>query len=247
MISFIIPARNEEKYIAECLRSIINQATSEPFEIIVVDSMSTDKTKEVVFSNFPNARVIQETILGTNSARSRGYLEARGEWLIFLDADVRLPRKDWLNDLLKFVKKNNVVAVSTHYKYYEISFLQNIFQIIGTHFFIYPWVFFTNSVLKHSCHMIGGMMAIKRDDLFKVGGFDVSTTFFGDETLISKKLYKIGKIKLLRNLWVYTSGRRYKKIGMIKTIYYNLINYFAVVFFGKPFHNTQNPHDSLTE
>lgn len=94
-VSVIVPARNEEASLADCLRSLVAQ-TGVNFEVILVDDHSTDRTREIALS-FPGVRVIDagplpEGWTGKNNAVTAGAREARGEWLLFTDADtVHLP------------------------------------------------------------------------------------------------------------------------------------------------------------
>src|SRR5258707_13720119 len=94
-VSLVVPARNEEACVADCLHSLVSQS-GVAFEIIVVDDHSTDRTREIAMS-FPEVRVIEAAPLpegwtGKNNAVTTGAREARGEWLLFTHADtVHLP------------------------------------------------------------------------------------------------------------------------------------------------------------
>jgi len=94
-VSVILPARNEEACLADCLQSLATQS-GVSFEIIVVDDHSTDRTREIA-SSFPGVRVIEAGPLpngwtGKNNAVTAGARQAQGEWLLFTDADtVHLP------------------------------------------------------------------------------------------------------------------------------------------------------------
>src|SRR5712671_7022765 len=94
-VSIIVPARNEEVCLGDCLRSLIAQ-TGVGFEIIVVDDGSTDRTRAIAES-VRGVRIISPGPLpngwtGKNNAVVAGAKEARGEWLLFTDADtVHLP------------------------------------------------------------------------------------------------------------------------------------------------------------
>src|ERR1700730_2322876 len=88
-VSVIVPARNEETCLGACLESLVAQ-TGVPFEIIVVDDHSTDRTREIAQS-FPGVRVIEagplpEGWIGKNNAVTAGAREARGRGLFFLGA-----------------------------------------------------------------------------------------------------------------------------------------------------------------
>jgi len=89
-LSVIVPARNEEANLESCLQSLISQSGLD-FEVIVVDDHSADRTREIAES-FPKVRVIEAGLLppywtGKNNAVAAGAREARGEWLLFTDAD----------------------------------------------------------------------------------------------------------------------------------------------------------------
>ena len=89
-MSVIVPARNEEACLGACLESLAAQ-TRVSFEIIVVDDGSTDRTREIAKS-FAGVRVVEPAPLppgwiGKNNALVAGAKEARGEWLLFTDAD----------------------------------------------------------------------------------------------------------------------------------------------------------------
>jgi len=90
VVSVIVPARNEEACLGACLQSLVGQA-GVSFEIIVVDDGSTDRTPEIARS-FPGVRVVNPGPLppgwtGKNNALVAGAKDARGEWLLFTDAD----------------------------------------------------------------------------------------------------------------------------------------------------------------
>ncbi|MGA8622116.1 MAG: glycosyltransferase [Candidatus Sulfotelmatobacter sp.] len=100
-VSVIVPARNEEASLETCLQSLLSQKASQsavPFEIIVVDDHSTDRTREIATSfSSKGVRVIDAGQLpagwtGKNNALVAGARVARGQWLLFTDADtVHLP------------------------------------------------------------------------------------------------------------------------------------------------------------
>src|SRR5687767_4676135 len=88
-VSIVIPAYNEERHLRPCLEAIAAQ-TVQPFEVIVVDNNSTDKTAEVARS-FPFVRVVYEPRQGRVFARNAGFDAARGDIIGRIDADITLP------------------------------------------------------------------------------------------------------------------------------------------------------------
>jgi glycosyltransferase involved in cell wall biosynthesis len=89
-LSVVVPARNEEASLAACLDSLHSQSGLS-FEIIVVDDGSTDRTRAIAAS-YPRVEVISPGpllpgVVGKNNALIAGSAHARGEWLLFTDAD----------------------------------------------------------------------------------------------------------------------------------------------------------------
>jgi glycosyltransferase involved in cell wall biosynthesis len=124
-VSVIVPARNEEACLGVCLQSLAAQ--SDPpndaarngvtFEIIVVDDQSTDRTREIALS-FPatQVRVIEAGPLpagwtGKNNAVNAGASAARGEWLLFTDADT-IHRPGSLARSLEEAKRHGAAMLS---------------------------------------------------------------------------------------------------------------------------------------
>lgn len=90
-VSIIVPARNEEHCIAACVRSLLGQA-HDSYEVIVVDDASTDRTAEFAASVDARVKVVAagplpEGWMGKSHACLIGAQAAKGQWLLFTDAD----------------------------------------------------------------------------------------------------------------------------------------------------------------
>ena len=118
IVSVIIPARNEEACLGDCLQSLVTQS-GVAFEIIVVDDHSTDRTREIAQSfshDHDKVRVIDAGTLpagwtGKNNAVTTGVRQARGQWFLFTDADTgHLPGS--LARALAEVRDNNAQLLS---------------------------------------------------------------------------------------------------------------------------------------
>ncbi len=91
LVSVVIPVKNGEATLGQCLRSI-KRSYYKNLEVIVVDDHSTDRTSEIARSF--NCRLIAaEEGAGANAARNRGAREAKGEIFVFIDADVVVSRE----------------------------------------------------------------------------------------------------------------------------------------------------------
>ncbi|MCH5319078.1 MAG: glycosyltransferase [Paramuribaculum sp.] len=90
-LSYIIPLYNCEKYIEQCLESLLAQGLKEKdYEIIVVNDGSTDSGADIVGGyvlSHPNILLINQKNKGVSEARNRGMEMARGDYIIFVDAD----------------------------------------------------------------------------------------------------------------------------------------------------------------
>ena len=96
IISVIVPAYNAAATLAECLAALHKQSRA-PDEIIVVDDGSTDRTAELARAS--GARVLQQPNRGPAAARNLGVQNARGDLILFTDADCA-PAPDWVAQML---------------------------------------------------------------------------------------------------------------------------------------------------
>lgn len=103
MISVIVPVYNAENYIEKCLNSLVNQKIND-YEILIIDDGSTDRSR-VICESFQNkynqVKLFCQNNSGVSAARNRGLEAAKGEYIIFVDAD------DWIKpDTLEKIQKN---------------------------------------------------------------------------------------------------------------------------------------------
>lgn len=119
LLSIVVPAYNTERYLEECVDSIIKQSSSE-MEIIIVDDGSSDDTPQICdkfIGKHGNLSVIHKENGGSVSARKAGVSVAKGQYITFVDSD------DWIEvgyiqRLIEIVKKYSpdLIAVTGHYK-----------------------------------------------------------------------------------------------------------------------------------
>lgn len=109
LISVVIPAHNEEGYLARCLDSLLAQDyPQEKVEIIVVDGMSTDRTREIASSyarTYPNLKVITNPKRVAPVGLNIGVREAQGEFIARLDAHSWV-ENDYLSKCLTYLKRS---------------------------------------------------------------------------------------------------------------------------------------------
>lgn len=93
-LSVIIPVYNVEKYVVNCINSVIkNNLASSAYEIIVIDDESPDKSVKIIESHFQevkNIKIISQKNKGLGGARNTGIITAKGKYILFLDADDKI-------------------------------------------------------------------------------------------------------------------------------------------------------------
>lgn len=109
-ISVIVPVYNMEKYLPQCLDSIISQ-TLQDIEIIAVNDGSTDNSLNILTdyqNNFSRLHIIDQANQGAGTARNKGINCAKGKYLIFMDPDDYYPSDDCLETLYMAAQRENV-------------------------------------------------------------------------------------------------------------------------------------------
>ena len=110
-VSVIIPCYNQGQYVDEAVESVLNQ-TYKDFEIIIVNDGSTEDFTKKLLHNYkkPKARVIHSDNQGLASARNRGIEEAKGEYILPLDADDKIG-KEYLEEAVKVLDENPDIGI----------------------------------------------------------------------------------------------------------------------------------------
>ncbi len=116
-ISIIIPVYNVERYLRECLDSILNQSLAD-LEIILINDGSTDSSLNILEEYAEKDSrfiVVSQENQGAGTARNRGIELAKGEYLAFVDPDDYI-ETDAMEILYNYIKKNNAQVVQFRYR-----------------------------------------------------------------------------------------------------------------------------------
>jgi len=164
-------------------------------------------------------------------------LASTGDLIANVDADTMLT-SGWIDKVLKeFSKKQNLVAFSGPFIYYDLPKIHNI--LVRAYYYIgYLSYIVSHLVLRKSAMLQGGNFVVRREALEKIKGFNTNISFYGEDTDIARRIQKLGRVKFTFKLPMYTSGRRLKEEGIFTMALRYPMNYIWVSLFKKPF--TQN-------
>lgn len=154
-ISLIIPVYNGEKYVEECLKSIVRQSFSD-FECIVADDGSTDATLEIIdrFDD-PRIQVINNNHKGSSYARNSGFGAARGEFVIFLDSDDFF-HPDMLRAMYQQATTQDTDIVICNYKRFDTVTEEYSENVLNGRY-APEHVFEANDIPKHIFNIFSGV------------------------------------------------------------------------------------------
>jgi len=231
LFSIVIPAYNEEDALPACLKALKEQKGGFEYEIIVVDNDSQDSTAELARSL--GVQVINEKRKGVGWARKTGTSAARGEFVLHVDADTRLPENYLEQVFERFGKDKKLVCLSGQMYFYDSVWWQNILRPF---FHRILWLFAV-LITRGRVGPMGNNMTFKKAIYEKTSGFDANLKY-GEDMDLCKKLSSFGKVKLDMSLKCFASARRFK---INKKLFEYFFNFIYMCFVGKSYSNTL-PH-----
>jgi len=217
-VSVVIPAYNEATYIDRLLEAL-NKQSFKDFEVIVSDAESKDGTKEVVnlFNDKLVIKFIEAPPKGPAHGRNIGAKKAKGEWLLFLDADDDIDDPDFMDILLKKTELNRWKTSSAKMKFKDKKGL---------------WVLYNyQKLLSHTKRPVAsGYCILTNRELFgRLGGFNEKIKFGEDYEYVSRAA-KEG-FGFVDETYFYMDPRRNENEGW-KLIYKGTLNEIHRLFFG---------------
>jgi glycosyltransferase involved in cell wall biosynthesis len=217
MLSIIIPTLNEE----ECLPLLLEAIKKQDFadcEVIVADAGSEDKTVEIA-KNY-GCKIVK----GGSPARGRneGAKEARGETLLFVDADNIFLPESFLKNLLEEFEKRKLDIAS-----FPIYAQGNRFDKVAYGIYNF-WVNLTQKFLAYSVHSV----LVRKEIHQKIGGFNEEIKI-GEDQAYARRAGKLGKFGFVKTDPVLTSARRFEEDGRFKTYLKYFLCWVHVFFLGE--------------
>ncbi|WP_445168171.1 glycosyltransferase [Mycolicibacterium sp. Dal123E01] len=229
MISFVIPTFNEQHTVEKTLQCLA--AYSGEHEIVVSDDNSTDDTVEIC-QNYAHTVVRYSDLEKRTIAevRNRGAAAARGDFLVFVDADVVIPDIDdfFHSSYARFQSDSRLVGLTGQYRVTPESATmadRYVFTMLGLQFLL------QNNILRVGAAS-GKFQMVTADAFASVGGFNEKLVASEDMDLF-RRLSRVGRTYFARDLTVYHSGRRAKAIGWRKLLWQWFSNSVSVFFFNR--------------
>lgn len=224
-LSIIIPTLNEEKYLPYLLSDLAKQQKKN-FEVIIVDGSSVDRTKEfaIRFDSFFPLRIITVTKRNVSFQRNTGALHARGESLLFLDADSRVLSSFTRNITMHFKRRGNRLYLPILSGEKNSKKLKLLFGLI-------------NKVIETSQQLgkplsAGGSLFVNKGIFNRLHGFNKELFLSEDHDFVQRASQKKIKITVLKDVKVVFSLRRVKKEGQILFLYKILFSFLHVLISG---------------
>lgn len=214
--SIVIPAYNEEKFIGDCLDSLLRQDFRDPYEIIVVDNKSTDETAAVAKSR--GVTVVREERQGVCWARQRGSELATGEIIVSTDADTVYPA-NWLSRIdREFRGAGAPVAVAGPFRFVDAPWWARIWTRT-----LFGYVRAVGVVTRRVPYVPAANVAFRAESWT---GYDTWATQGGDELDLLRRLQARGRVAFVPDNAVFTSSRRLSR-GMVYGIFVAIFYYYV--------------------
>jgi GT2 family glycosyltransferase len=194
-ISFIIVNYKSEKYLKDCVDSIIKKVIGAIFEIIIVNN---DKNKIGIIKNDHIIRIIEiNKNLGFSRANNIGVSESMGKYICFINPDTRIVSNNIKEVIIKFKLNPNIGIIGSmilgknNVQKWSAGVDMDIFEILRGKFGLSKSEKIWNSCGAVEAGWVSGAgLFIKRDIFLKVGGFDENYFLYYEDVDLCKKVIK---------------------------------------------------------
>ena len=219
LISVVIPARNEERWLPVCLRALRLQPGGADAEIIVVDHASTDRTAEVARSFGAHVVRCHERTIG--AVRQAGVNAARGELVASTDADTVVGERWLLTIVEAFRADPELIALHGPLDFMLEARAHD--RLLARH----GWNAFHRAHAALGLAMLSSAnFAVRRDALVRSGGFDTQLLSAEDVDL-ARRLVRLGRVRFDERMTVSTSARRLERQGYARFFSHHVTNFFS--------------------
>lgn len=214
VVSIVVIAWNEEVNILRCVATLSKMVTNIPFEIILVNNNSKDRTQDTI--DQLHVRSFNELTQGAGPARQRGQEEALGQYILTADADCFYP-SCWVDEMMKVLQKKGVVCIYGRYSFigedtfprWKLLILEKLKDTMAS----------VRHVKQPYFNTFGISMGYVKEYGLKIGFIKINRR--GEDGQLAMDLMKYGKIKQMKSRKgrVWTGVRTLAQNGS----FYNII------------------------
>lgn len=211
LISIIIPALNEEKFLPNLLQDLVDQQDKD-FEVLLIDGHSIDKTVQKAEEFKKNLNLSIYEVKKRNAAFQRNYgaQHATGKYVVFIDADTRLT-KNFTKNLRKDLKQNLSLILIPQYLSHE-KFFQSTAVLSALNLLIEA------SQKTNKALAIAVCLIFERNFFLHLNGFDEKVVFAEDCEIVRKAKKAGVNARILKKTSVMLSMRRFQKEGVVTSL-----------------------------
>jgi glycosyltransferase involved in cell wall biosynthesis len=218
LFSVVICTYNRASFLRTAVKSVLDQKIAmDSYELIIVDNASTDETREVVrelSGERNNVSYVFEEKQGLSHARNRGWKEARGDYVIYIDDECILP-SGYLEIAFRIHQQHSPDIfggqIKSFYDYKKPRWIKDEYYS--------DFLTRKTEILSHVEFVYGGNMGIRREILSSLGGFNpdlgmkAEALSFAEEVEFQQRAFQsIPDLKVLfdSDLWLYHQVRKEK-------------------------------------
>lgn len=218
-LSIVIPCKNEGERITLLLDDLVKQRWIRIVSIVVADS-STDETRKIIEEHVSAdafSKISFDLVAGglPSIARNRGYLGSpKTEFVLFIDADMRLKNDFLIHDLLQKMTYDDLDLTSCRLKNYDSKY-NWVYRLKDLSHFLTGW---------KSPFAVGGFMLFRGNVFEKLGMFDEGVVY-AEDYFLSKKVNP-KRFSIPKWAFAYTSGRRFRKKSPFWMIKMAILSFF---------------------
>ncbi len=210
--SVVIPALNEEKYLPLLLDDLAKQTTQD-FEVILVDGKSKDNTvkKANLFKKkLPSLTILSSSVRNVSIQRNMGADKAIGKYLLFNDADNRLPK--YFLEGVKYQLHVKPLDLFTNW------FIPDSVTASDKAIASYMNIMIETASLLNQPAAYGALIGCKKSIFKSIGGFNPKVGFAEDTEFVNRSHHKGHTFGVIREPRFVYSFRRFRKIGKLKML-----------------------------
>lgn len=225
-LSVVVPTLNEEVCLPVLLEDLVNQ-TDKNFEVLIIDAESTDNTQKKALSFAPqlNIRFISAKMGNISAQKNDGAKKSSGEYVVFLDADFRVP-STFISKINRFISSHKKLVLMPRLLPDDNSVIVKVLFHFGN-FLIFC------SQYTRKPFSSAGCLIFNKSFFKQLGGFD-ETLYNAEDHEIIQRANNMGvRTVVLPGVEVISSLRRIRTDGWLKSFFKLLYATLHILFKGK--------------